>query len=91
MSDRKELIFDPYSVELPEDVVAKLESLCSPGKKKMHVWTKEHDAILLRYWKIKRKVDVAKVIGKTDKICRERYEYLMRKIDAGEEIKDVIE
>jgi len=41
-------------------------------------WTDQLDALLLRYWPKKRKVDVAKLIGTSESKCRERWEELTK-------------
>ena len=40
-------------------------------------WTKEEEAILLRYWNSKRQADIAKALGRGLHVCRRRYEKLM--------------
>jgi len=64
-------------VELSPELLAAFESLqdSHPGARQ-HEWTKEEDASLLRYWTVKRKADVAKVLGLHDGLCRERYKAL---------------
>lgn len=41
-----------------------------------HQWTDEEDAILLRYWPVKRKEEVAAILGYGQEMCRRRYREL---------------
>jgi len=66
-------------VEISAEMAAKLEALedAHPGGPK-HQWTAEEDAVLLKYWRIKRQVDVAELLGLDDNTCRYRYRDLMK-------------
>jgi hypothetical protein len=41
-------------------------------------WSSEQDELLLYYWPIKRKSDVAKLLGRGENACRSRYELLLK-------------
>lgn len=50
-----------------------------PAKKRpgwSHPWTPEEDAALLKYWRIKKQADVARVLGLSVSACLKRYEEL---------------
>ena len=64
-------------IELPADVLAHFAALpdAKPGHPKAVV-TPEQDAILLKYWPVKRKDDVAAIVGHGRAWCRDRYKEL---------------
>ena len=62
-----------------DDVLAKLEGLSdakigAPGL----TWDQWQDDALLKFWPVKRQVDVAKTIGVSVNACRRRFEELTR-------------
>jgi transcription initiation factor TFIIIB Brf1 subunit/transcription initiation factor TFIIB len=66
------------SVDIDTALLERLESL--PDKQTGrggHAWTEQEDAILRRYWPIKRQSDVAKVLGMSQDTCRKRYRELV--------------
>lgn len=63
-------------IDIDPDILARLEALPNVRGIRGHQWTAQEDEILNRYWLIKRKADVAKVIGVNEKACRERWEEL---------------
>ena len=73
---------DVVSVEIPEDLLAKLEALpeLRYGAPPFD-WTKEKDAALLRYWPTRRNREVARVLGCCIDTARNRY----RKLTEGGE------
>jgi DNA-directed RNA polymerase specialized sigma24 family protein len=79
MSDRTEIApQEAVNVEISEEMKKKLEALPdshagNQGKR----WTEEEDAVLLHYWPIKRKRDVAEILGVAEGTARERYNELV--------------
>ena len=61
-------------VQISPEMLEKLEAL--PGNKcgqKGREWTAEQDAALLKYWRVKRQEDVAKLLGVNTSLARKRY------------------
>ena len=61
-------------VQISPEMLAKLEAL--PGNKcgqKGKEWTEEQDAALVKFWKVKRQQDVAKLLGVNTSTARKRY------------------
>jgi hypothetical protein len=68
-------------VEISEELIQRLEQL--EDRRDGHPgwpWTPEKDAALLRFWKIKRHEDVAKVLGCSRNTALERYRELTRHV-----------
>ena len=59
---------------ISDELLQQLEALpkAVSGKPKS-LFTPEEDAILLKYWGVKRQVDICKIIGKCVNACRDRY------------------
>ena len=77
MSDERRELKDAEEIVISDELLEKLEALSDarPGAKPL-VWSPEQDAVLLKYWMVKRKVDVAKIVGYHTGPCRERYKFL---------------
>lgn len=56
-----------------EDYQRILEEVKALPDKSPIVWTKELDEILLTYYKVKRKKDLARIFGVTDRCLYDRY------------------
>ena len=75
---------EPIEIEIDEEMLAKFEALPEGGiGRNGYNWTAEEDALLLRYWPIKRKMNVARLLGPNETTCRERYRWLTR--ETGEQ------
>lgn len=64
-------------VSLPTDLLAEL--MAAPDCKKGGPgtrWTPEIDRLLLQFWPIKYKADVARIMGFSETTCRARYREL---------------
>ena len=75
MSDERERTAS--GVVITEDLMARIMAL--PDARSgtpAHVWTEGEDKALLAGWKAKGQVAVAKVIGVSVGICRDRYKEL---------------
>lgn len=68
-------------VEISEELIHKLEALTDKTGPSGFPWTPEKDAALLRYWKLKRQDDVAKVLGCSANTARFRYRELTRNVE----------
>lgn len=68
---------DFNSINIDSDIIAKFESL--PEKQNQGSWTPEKDALLLKYWPIKKCDEVANLFGKSVTACRDRYTKLSRR------------
>lgn len=74
MSDERRSINPDHS-----SLAATLESLPDvSGSFQWVTWTEEMDALLLKYWPVKRKIDVAEALGFSPNTCRARYRKLTR-------------
>lgn len=64
-------------IAVTSDMLKRLEALpdARPGSTAL-VWTKEMDEVMRKGWRVKRKVDVAKVLGLNETTCRKRAEVL---------------
>ena len=72
---------EPIEVEIDEATLAKFEALPAAGiGQNGYNWKSEEDALLLRYWPIKRKMDVSRLLGLNETTCRERYRWLTREV-----------
>ncbi len=64
-------------VELPQDLIDKMESLPKAGRGvQAYEFTPEQDAALLKYWPIKRHRDVAKALDISEATAIRRYRQL---------------
>ena len=65
------------TVDIDPRLLDELEALPdAAGGALRHEWTAEEDAVLLKYWKSKRQVDVARILGLAANTCRERWRQL---------------
>lgn len=74
---RSEQFTNVDTVEIPAEWLDQLEALepTKPGNPGI-IWTPEMDAVLLKYWPVKRQPDVAEILGVCVGVCRNRYRYL---------------
>lgn len=75
MSDERERTAS--GVVITEDLMARIMAL--PDARSgtpSHVWTEEEDKALLAGWESKGQVKVAKLIGLSVGVCRDRYDKL---------------
>ncbi len=71
-------------MNLLDKITAQLEALPdSDWRGKSIRWTPELDAVLLKYWEIKPRKDVARILGLSITTCRERVSFLRDK-NAGQ-------
>ncbi|ORC37243.1 hypothetical protein B4O97_03375 [Marispirochaeta aestuarii] len=63
----------PDTLEISEDMMAKIAEIEDTSKFQHKIWSAEEDAILLKYWKVKNKSQLSKVIGVSETTARERY------------------
>ena len=68
--------YDKIIVEIDQDIIDRFEALEEP-KQVTGWWTPEREALLMKYWPIKRHAEVAKLLGKSDTTCRRKYEQLV--------------
>lgn len=61
-------------IEIDESLMAQFESL--PGVSNRGSFTKEKEALLLKYWPIKQHADVARLLGFSSNTCLKRYREL---------------
>lgn len=61
---------------IPADVAAKLEMIPNTGRRATKSWHPWQDKILLDYWESKDKRALAKLIGRSETSCRNRYREL---------------
>ncbi|WP_143305504.1 hypothetical protein [Marispirochaeta aestuarii] len=73
MSDGRAEITMPDTLEISEDMMAKIAEIEDTSKFQHKIWSAEEDAILLKYWKVKNKSQLSKVIGVSETTARERY------------------
>lgn len=79
MSDSR-IVIEP-SAPISREKIELLESLTNSDDKPWAArFSKEDDAILLKYWTVKKKADVARIIGYSQNTCRKRY----RELTGGE-------
>lgn len=65
-------------VKIPPELLEKIEALPDAHVgNQPKVWTPEEDAIILRYWKQKRKADLAEILCVNEKLLRRRYRELI--------------
>lgn len=64
-------------VKLDKSVLDAFDALpdSQPGQR-AHAWTAEEDAVLVRFWPVKRKADVARLLGVAPGTARERFNFL---------------
>ena len=70
------------TVEIDEATLKALEALPDSRPNRKAEFTPMQDAMLLRYWARKRKADVARAVGYSENVCRERYHELTAKKEA---------
>ena len=64
-------------IEIPDTILSKFESLPdSVPNSRGHAWTKEEDAILLRFWPVKNHSAVSKTLGVCTNVALRRYREL---------------
>jgi len=63
---------DDIIVEIDEETIAQFEALPAARAHSI-MWTAQQDALLLKYWPIKRHTEVARLIGACQDSCRKRY------------------
>ena len=75
-------MYGDITVEITEELERKLEALentrIGPAR---FPWTPALDAALLKYWPVKRHMDVAKTLGCSDVVALRRYRELTEKSD----------
>jgi hypothetical protein len=74
---------DPIDIEIPAELWAKMDALPDVRWGGHRPFTHEEDAALLAYWPVKVKLQVAKMLGRAESVCRKRYDELTEGIDAG--------
>jgi hypothetical protein len=62
-----------------EEIDAELEKIGRPEHYRTIKWTPKMDEILLKYWPIRNKQDVANALGICDTTCLRRYRKLIGK------------
>jgi hypothetical protein len=68
---------EKVEITIPEDLQERLDALPNKANPVWRVWTPEMDAALLKYWPIKRHIDVAKALNISAGIALKRYRELM--------------
>ena len=63
-------------IVISEELAKQLEALQDSKIGKHFEWTPEKDAILLKYWNIKKQSDVCNILGVTENPARKRYKRL---------------
>lgn len=73
---------ETIDVQISPDLQAKLDAMPdkAPGAR-AHEWTPEEDAVLARYWGIKRQADVGALLGRGLNVCRRRWEFLSGRVE----------
>lgn len=67
------------SAEIPADILSALESMPDSISGSKHKEFKPwQDAVLLKYWHVKKQQDISKLIGRCIYSCRERYNELKK-------------
>lgn len=75
MSDSR-VVIEP-AAPISREKLELLESLQDSNEKPWAArFSKEDDAILLKYWSVKKQSDVARIIGYSMNTCRKRYREL---------------
>lgn len=69
--------YEQILVEIDEETIKKFESIPRSKKEKSN-WPEYKDALLLKYWPIKRHKDVADFLGYPVNTAKDRYEKLIR-------------
>lgn len=64
---------------IPDDVLKQLDALPNIRNSKAYEWKDWEDAILLKYWYVKRQKDIAAMLGRCINVCRDRYQLLTEK------------
>jgi hypothetical protein len=68
------------AVDIDPELERALEALPDArGGNRGHEWTPAEDAALRRYWGVKRQADVARHLGVSENVCRDRYRKLSGK------------
>lgn len=67
---------EAVAVDIDPRMLEELDALPDSRGVLRHEWTPEQDAVLLKYWTVKRQVDVARVLGMCTNSCRDRYREL---------------
>ena len=63
-------------IVISEEMTKQLEALPDTAVGKHFEWTPEKDAILLKYWNVKKQSDVCGILGVTENPARKRYKKL---------------
>lgn len=61
---------------ISEEMLKQFEALPDVEIGKHFEWTPEKEALLLKYWKVKRQSDVCKLLGVTENPARKKYREL---------------
>lgn len=64
---------------IPDDLLKKLEAMPNKRNNRFCEWKDWEDAILLKYWYVKRQKDIAETLGRAINICRDRHQLLTEK------------
>jgi hypothetical protein len=72
-------------IAIPEKLREAFESLPDVRWGGPKPFTQEEDAALLKYWPVKVKSHVARVLGRAEGLCRKRYNELVEGKDAGQD------
>ena len=65
---------------ISEEMTKQLEALPDADVGKHFEWTPEKDAILLKYWNVKRQSDICELLGITQNPARNRYRKLTKEV-----------
>ena len=74
------------SVEVSDEIIDRFERL-EGGK--VSQWTAEKDALLMKYWPVKKRDDVAELLEIPRTTCANRYKYLMKVESVVEALDEV--
>lgn len=77
-TDTRKRLSPPQPVAIRPDIIKLLAELPDARTGAPPIaWTPELDAALLKFWPVKRKKDVAQILGRSVNVCRDRYQELI--------------
>jgi hypothetical protein len=72
----------PIEIEIPEELIRQFEALPAAGLKRKPYLNKQKIELLRRYWPIKRKTEVARLLNISKQTARKYYKLYAENQDA---------
>lgn len=74
----------PRVIKIDAEALRKIEALPNiSGSGNMFEWTDEADELLIKYYPLKRKEDLAAIFGVSEKTMRNRYRKLLKQQESA--------